>query len=199
MVFIKLKKIVMFKMLPILVLISLIASGCSILGTDDNHADVLIPLEIGNSWRYQVRYNSNEIKYYTVTIADKVTIDSNSYFQLGIRYDSGYVEKNNFIRNTREGAIFLYYIPDRDYKESNFFRYPVEGSATYHYTDVRGFTFEYKVKSVQEEVPAGQFSTYSYSGYDADAGIKIYFAPNVGIVRLEETDANTVLLSYDLK
>ncbi len=184
-----------------LVVVLVMLVGCDGVGGEDviEREGPLLPLQVGNTWTFE----QDDGERYTATLAGTEQISGETYYQFLLDYGD-YEETSQFIADStasgeRVGTIFLYYIEEENYKESNFFKYPVEDGATYEYTDVRGLSFTYEVEKEVVETPAGTFAAFTYSGYDADPQVSISFSPGIGPVRLTQTGGETVLVGYDVE
>jgi len=167
-----------------LFLILLLVSCSKDYGTNsENESDVIMPLKVGNSWKFN---NNNELKVFATT-----TVNGKEAFIMKLYESDGHVDDLGIYANLADGL----YMKEGDSLRL-WLKYPGTSGEKYN---INGNSF-WKILTTSKNVSvkAGNFSgCYEYIYYDEGSPVEnLIFKPNVGPIILGN---GIELVSYSLK
>jgi hypothetical protein len=196
----------------IIILIAILASGCSNSTSNGVASGVLMPLAFDNNWTYEFVSTLPGKPFYTDTVSDTVeyTIYSLSSSWSGVvsTNDSEIGVPGRYYRNAADG---LHYSEPGSNIDNLIAKYPAnvgdtfqenvivtdEGSPTPRDTMI---TVTVLATNSSVTVPAGTFQCMQYASLPLGVSSIRYYAPGVGLI--EETDSSgknkSVLLRYEV-
>lgn len=152
----------------------------------------LIPLKVGNNWKYNVYSNNLLAGELTLKVIYATTINNYQYFKFDDETPFG-----EYVTNKQDG----FYMSDTiDNFELLYFKYPTQVG------DMFGM-YQFKVISIDTSITtiAGTFSTIYYQskmqqGEGQEYNINVFIKPNLGIIKYGiETKQGTTTNSSSLQ
>ena len=194
----------MKKFIFIIFIIIYFCLNCSCNKNPINHTDefssIYFPLNEGNVWYYD--YPEPQTNPWSMKLIKNSVIKNHKTYYLWV-YGEG-VDIVDLIRADDKGNILVY----KDYKEYLWFDFSQDSSASYIYNYPKKFGdkyYYYEVfvrTNITRETPAGVFSNCIEFLFDIGQvkdEEKIYtFAPNVGLIRLQNNGWSTKKLTSAL-
>ena len=159
--------------------------GCNDKGTEPikEKSNTLLPLAVGNTWRYKLYNQSSDSTGQVIWVVDKkISIDENEYFLIS---STGFGNSTIVAKLETGGLFFSYYDSTDGFTSPFFFKYPANDNETYQYQIPNTDSLLTITVKKQNIVIGNQtYSCYGYVNQNLNPYFPfMYFAENIGLVR----------------
>ncbi len=164
---------------------------------NDRQAGELLPLNVGNNWRY-LYFALDEEGDTTLSEEHLWRVTGEKLVQGLLTYHMKLDHDLPGFATRREDGLFLlgYWSADEAFFDELFFKWPIQPGDSYDYVNSNGDTLRIAVTTETVTAPAGDFECLLYLLPD---GREYRFAVDTGIVRIDVPSRSMILIEYNLE
>jgi hypothetical protein len=188
--------------ISVIVVLLIFSCNSSTDSSDQPETSVLMPLAIGNSWRYLEYQSSSPDKKsdFSLTVSDTFSVDNILLYKLTFNPH----EKDEWLMYQDKSGLYLI---DDGLNLSHYFKYPAENGETYnYYCPYSDSTFNFEVSINHMVVDSSSYLSYGYFNHNLHSLFPfLYFSPNIGLIKHKlifynniATNDTSVMMLWDL-
>ncbi|MCK6613544.1 MAG: hypothetical protein L6Q47_04855 [Ignavibacteriaceae bacterium] len=160
-------------------------AGCKEQTTEPTReqTNTLLPLALGNSWKYKLYNQSSDSTGQVVwTVDKKIIVDSLEYFFIRT---TGFTNNSYVARIESDGLFLSAYDSLNGFSFPFFFKYPADDNETYQYKMIGSDSIlNITVKKQNLLIGNQNYSCYGYINQNLNPYFPfMYFSENIGLIR----------------